>query len=107
MAAPASPLTPLNSPAQLPRAKSRRPAAEDTDRYQDRYRLHVVATNIADVVTSLGGLIFDRRWRDGMSRLRSTEASTTGRYASWAAESRRPDRTARAHTYWPLPPMCS
>lgn len=60
MAAPASPLTPLNSPAQLPRAKSRRPTAEDTDRYQDRYRLHVVATNIADVVTSLGGLIFDR-----------------------------------------------
>ena len=32
-----------------------------------------------------------------MSRLRSTEASTTGRYASWAAESRWPDRTARAH----------
>jgi hypothetical protein len=60
VAAPASPLTPLNSPAQLPRAKSRRPTAEDTDRYQDRYRLHVVATNIADVVTSLGGLIFDR-----------------------------------------------
>ena len=60
MAAPASPLTQLNSPAQLPRAKSRRPTAEDTDRYQDRYRLHVVATNIADVVTSLGGLIFDR-----------------------------------------------
>jgi hypothetical protein len=60
VAAPASPLTPLNSPAQLPRAKLRRPTAEDTDRYQDRYRLHVVATNIADVVTSLGGLIFDR-----------------------------------------------
>jgi hypothetical protein len=45
---------------QPPRAKSRRPTAEDTDRYQERYRLHVVATNIADVVTSLGGLIFDR-----------------------------------------------
>ena len=60
MAAPASPLTHLNSPAQLPRAKSRRPTAEDTDRYQARYRLHIVATNIADVVTSLGGLIFDR-----------------------------------------------
>jgi hypothetical protein len=60
VAAPASPLTQLNSPAQLPRAKSRRPTTEDIDRYQDRYRLHVVAANIADVVTSLGGLIFDR-----------------------------------------------
>lgn len=49
MAAPASPLTQLNSP----------PAAaqpEDTD----RYRLHVVTTSVADVVTSIGGLIVDR-----------------------------------------------
>jgi len=60
VAAPATLLTQLNRQAQLPRAKSRRPTAQDTDRYQDRYRLHVVATNIADVVTSLGGLIFDR-----------------------------------------------
>jgi hypothetical protein len=49
VAAPASPHTQLTSPA-------RRPAPEDAD----RYRLHVVATNIADVVTSIGGLIFDR-----------------------------------------------
>ncbi len=56
MAAPASPLTQLNSPAQLRRAKSPRSAPEDSD----RYRLHVVATNIADVVMSIGGLIFDR-----------------------------------------------
>ena len=49
MAAPASPRTQLTSPAQ-------RPVPEDAD----RYRLHVVATNIADVVTSVGGLIFDR-----------------------------------------------
>ena len=56
MAAPASPLTQLNSPSQLRRAKSPLPAAE----HSDRYRLHVVATNIADVVMSIGGLIFDR-----------------------------------------------
>ncbi len=56
MAAPASPLTPLKSPAQLPVAKSPRLAPQDSG----RYRLHVVATNIADVVTSIGGLIFDR-----------------------------------------------
>jgi hypothetical protein len=60
VAAPASPLTQLNSPAHLPGAKSPRPAPDGSDRYQDRYRLHVVATNIADVVTSIGGLIFDR-----------------------------------------------
>ncbi len=45
MAAPASPRTQLNSPAP-----------EDSG----RYRLHVVATNVADVVTSIGGLLFDR-----------------------------------------------
>ena len=60
MAAPASPLTQLNSPAQLTGAKSPRLAPEGSDRYQDRYWLHVVATNVADVVTSIGGLIFDR-----------------------------------------------
>jgi hypothetical protein len=62
VAAPASPLTQLTSPARLPGAKSRRPASapEGVDREQDRYRLRVVATNIADVVTSIGGLIFDR-----------------------------------------------
>ena len=59
MAAPASPLTQLNSP-QLRRTKSARSAPVDSGGYQDRYRLHVVATNIADVVTSIGGLIFDR-----------------------------------------------
>jgi hypothetical protein len=56
VAAPASPLTELNSPASLPAAKSRRLTPQDID----RYRLHVVATSIADVVTSIGGLIFDR-----------------------------------------------
>jgi hypothetical protein len=56
VAAPASPLAQLNNPASLPGAKSRRLTPEDTD----RYRLHVVATSIADVVTSIGGLIFDR-----------------------------------------------
>jgi hypothetical protein len=60
VAAPASPLTQLNSPPPLRRTKSPRTAPEDAERYQDRYRLHVVATNIADVVTSIGGLIFDR-----------------------------------------------
>ena len=56
MAAPASPLTQLNNPASLPGAQSRRLTPGDID----RYRLHVVATSIADVVTSIGGLIFDR-----------------------------------------------
>jgi hypothetical protein len=56
VAAPASPLTQLNGPAPLPGAKSRRLTPGGTD----RYRLHVVATSIADVVTSIGGLIFDR-----------------------------------------------
>jgi hypothetical protein len=60
VAAPASPLTQLNSPRQLRHTKSARSAPEDSDGYQDRYRLHVVATNVADVVTSIGGLIFDR-----------------------------------------------
>lgn len=60
MAAPASPLKQLNSPAQLPAAWSPRPAPEDSDQYQDRYRLQVVAPNIADAVASVGGLIFDR-----------------------------------------------
>jgi len=54
VAAPA--LTQLNNPASLPGAKSRRLTPEDAD----RYRLHVVATSVADVVTSIGGLIFDR-----------------------------------------------
>jgi hypothetical protein len=56
VAAPASPLAQLNSPAQPPVAKSPRLAPQDSG----RYRLHVVATNIADVVTSIGGLIVDR-----------------------------------------------
>jgi hypothetical protein len=56
VAAPASPLTQLNSPPALSAAESRRAAPEDSG----RYRLHVVATNIADAVTSIGGLIFDR-----------------------------------------------
>jgi hypothetical protein len=56
VAAPASPLTELNNPASLPAAKSRRLTPQDID----RYRLHVVATSVADVVTSIGGLIFDR-----------------------------------------------
>ena len=56
MAAPAIPLAQLNSPAHLPGAKSPRPAPDGSD----RYRLHVVATNVAEVVTSIGGLIFDR-----------------------------------------------
>jgi hypothetical protein len=60
VAAPASPLAQLNSPAPLPRAKSRRLTPEGTDPYQDRYRLHVLASSVADVVTSIGGLIFDR-----------------------------------------------
>jgi hypothetical protein len=47
VAAPASPLPPV---------ASSRPAPQSAD----RYRLHVVAANIADVVTSVGGLIFDR-----------------------------------------------
>lgn len=59
MAAPASPLAHLNSPARLPSAKARRPAAAESEG-TDRYRLHVVATDVADVVTSIGGLIFDR-----------------------------------------------
>jgi hypothetical protein len=59
VAAPVSPLTQLNSPPQR-RTKSARSAPVDSGGYQDRYRLHVVATNIADVVTSIGGLIFDR-----------------------------------------------
>ena len=56
MAAPASPLTQLNSPAQPSGAKSPHPLSGDIG----RYRLHVLATNVADVVTSIGGLIFDR-----------------------------------------------
>jgi hypothetical protein len=60
VAAPASPLTQLNRPPALPGAKSPRPAPAGLDRSQDRYWLHVVGTNVADVVTSIGGLIFDR-----------------------------------------------
>ncbi|MGB6206949.1 MAG: hypothetical protein WBF82_08260 [Mycobacterium sp.] len=56
VAAPASPLAQLNSAAQLPAATSLRLAPQDCG----RYRLHVVATNIADVVMSIGGLIVDR-----------------------------------------------
>jgi hypothetical protein len=56
VAAPASTLTQLNNAASLPAANSRRLTPHATD----RYRLHVVATSIADVVASIGGLIFDR-----------------------------------------------
>ena len=56
MAAPASLLKQLNSPAQLPTASPPRRAPEDSHRYQ----LQVFAPNIADVVVSVGGLIFDR-----------------------------------------------
>ena len=52
MAAPASPLPALHRPA-LPRAAS---AREDFGRYQ----FQVVAADVADVVMSIGGLIFDR-----------------------------------------------
>jgi hypothetical protein len=51
VAAPASTLAQPHAPA----AASPRLAGDS-----DRYRLHVVATTIADVVTSIGGLIFDR-----------------------------------------------
>jgi hypothetical protein len=53
-------MTQLDSPPALPGAKSPRPAPAGLDRSQDRYWLHVVATNVADVVISIGGLIFDR-----------------------------------------------
>jgi hypothetical protein len=56
VAAPASPLQQLHSPAQLTGASSPRPAPEDLD----RYRFQVVAANVADAVISIGGLIFDR-----------------------------------------------
>lgn len=54
MAAPAISLAQLNSPPAV--ATSPRRAPE----HSGRYRLHVVATNVADLVTSIGGLIFDR-----------------------------------------------
>jgi hypothetical protein len=60
VAAPASPLISRNGPAQLPGATSRRLPPQDPGRCQDRYWLHVVATSVVDVVTSIGGLIFDR-----------------------------------------------
>jgi hypothetical protein len=56
VAAPASPLQQLHSPAHPRGASSPRPAAEDLDRYQ----FQVVAASITDAVTSIGGLIFDR-----------------------------------------------
>jgi hypothetical protein len=56
VAAPASPLKHLHRPAQRRPASSSHPAAEDLDRYQFR----VVAASVADVVTAIGGLIFDR-----------------------------------------------
>jgi hypothetical protein len=54
VAAPASTLAQPRAPG-APGATSPRLAGDC-----DRYRLHVVATNVADVVTSIGGLIFDR-----------------------------------------------
>jgi hypothetical protein len=56
VAAPASPLKQLHSPAQLAGASSPRPVPEDLG----RYRFQVVAANVADAVISIGGLIFDR-----------------------------------------------
>jgi hypothetical protein len=56
VAAPASLLKQLQSPAQQPTASSARRPPEDSH----RYALHVFAPNIADAVVSVGGLIFDR-----------------------------------------------
>jgi hypothetical protein len=59
VAAPASVLKQLNSPA-LPRAASSpRQVPTDIERIE-RYQLHVFASKVADVVVSVGGLIFDR-----------------------------------------------
>jgi hypothetical protein len=59
VAAPASLLKQLNSPAPLRAASSPRLTPADIERIQ-RYQLHVFAPNIADAVASVGGLIFDR-----------------------------------------------
>lgn len=56
MAAPASTLKHLHRPARPPRATSSRRAAEDVGRYE----FQVFAADVADVVRSIGGLIFDR-----------------------------------------------
>lgn len=59
MAAPASLLKQLHSPAPSRGASSPRQAPTDIDRVE-RYQLHVFAPNVADAVASVGGLIFDR-----------------------------------------------
>jgi hypothetical protein len=56
VAAPASPLKQLRRPARLGAPSSSGPSAEGLD----RYRFLVVAAGVADAVTSIGGLIFDR-----------------------------------------------
>lgn len=59
MAAPASLLKQLNSPASPRATWSPRPASADIECIA-RYQLHVVAPKMADAVASVGGLIFDR-----------------------------------------------
>jgi hypothetical protein len=59
MAAPASLLEQLNSPAPPRPASSPRRAPADIERIE-RYRLHVFAPDIVAAVDSVGGLIFDR-----------------------------------------------
>ena len=56
MTAPASTLGHLRRPLPLPAASSRRDAPDELGKYQ----FQVVATNIADAVRSIGGLIYDR-----------------------------------------------
>jgi hypothetical protein len=54
--APVSTLGHLHRPLPLPAASSRRDAPEELGRYQ----FQLVATNVADAVRSIGGLIYDR-----------------------------------------------
>jgi hypothetical protein len=116
VAAPASPLSQLNSPAQPSGAKSPHPLSGDSDRPQGRYWLHVLATNVADVVTSIGGLIFDRAMAGWdvtveVERNLGREADRPirilgGRAATLVA---RPDGAGSAprHTCLQLQPTCS
>jgi hypothetical protein len=56
VAAPASPLKQLGSPAQLRGASSPRSVPAEFGRYQ----FHVVAASVSDAVRAIGGLIFDQ-----------------------------------------------